>query len=131
MSESYFKRIDSFAKWIFHRNNIPNNPKPEINEPKTLNESDQKSYVEFLNEVQCPSSKKASNLIAQRKAKTERGDISVNSPRYIKKTDPSNTETMGQACTVCLNEEANAVLMDCGHGAICFNCGLILLKTTC
>lgn len=50
------------------------------------------------------------------------------SPHFLRRTDRTAAE---QVCRVCLDAEANAVLMDCGHGAICFDCGLTLLKTTC
>ncbi len=71
---------------------------------------------------------------ATRKVLTERNSNQnlaalLGSSRYVKRTETKESSRPG--CTVCLNAEANAVLMDCGHGAICFECGLKLLETTC
>ena len=35
-----------------------------------------------------------------------------------------------QICTICYDNNANAVLMKCGHGAICFDCALRLTNTS-
>jgi hypothetical protein len=31
-------------------------------------------------------------------------------------------------CTICFTEQANTVLLDCGHGGICLNCAIDSMK---
>ncbi len=157
LSGSYFKKLDYFAKWVFGKkdNNasVPqgsaDNRQNEAKDPRTVPENEQKrGYISFRNEssAEIADPKQTDlSLSMSRKVLTERcsnprgqQDVSLDSARYIKKTDRGNSSrnnkgqmSARQACTICLDSEANAVLMDCGHGAICFQCGIKLLGTTC
>eukprot|EP00826_Nyctotherus_ovalis_P065903 TRINITY_DN9707_c0_g1_i5.p1 TRINITY_DN9707_c0_g1~~TRINITY_DN9707_c0_g1_i5.p1 ORF type:complete len:165 (-),score=23.41 TRINITY_DN9707_c0_g1_i5:40-534(-) len=111
-----------------NKTSSPKDSKSEDNDPKTLNESDQKCYLSFRNGGKLPPEAKAADF---RRVKTHRvpsASPSEACPHFLKRTDRTAAE---QVCRICLDAEANAVLMDCGHGAICFDCGLTLLKTTC
>jgi len=116
LSGSYFKKLDDFAKWLFRRHNnlddnaIKNNAKNQ-QEPKTQNDNSGVVDMEL-------------SIHKLRPIKTE-GES--NKKAKINKQDA----TLVQTCTICLDKIANAVLMNCGHGAICFNCGLTLLSTAC
>lgn len=89
-----------------------------------MNELEQQVYIQHYNEVTfpCPEVKSHAEL---RHAITAR-----DAPVYMKKTERGE-KNIAQSCIICLDAGANAVLMDCGHGAICFKCGLVLLETTC
>ena len=39
-----------------------------------------------------------------------------------------DTSPLDKKCSICCEHEANAVLMDCGHGGICINCANALLR---
>jgi hypothetical protein len=112
LSGSYFKKLDDLAKWLFRRhenlNNSTTNAKNQ-QEPKTQNENS--GVVDMELSVQ-----------KLRSIKTE----GENNKKAIRRD-----RTLVQSCTICLDKTANAVLMNCGHGAICFDCGLTLLSTTC
>ena len=38
------------------------------------------------------------------------------------------SENILPLCYVCVDKEADGVIMPCGHGGICFRCGLILAR---
>lgn len=118
LSGSYFKRLDGFARWLFGRRNdlgegAAHGSAKQPQEPRTLNENSASIDMEL-------------SLNNLRPIKTEGGS---GKSRYIRMTNRDAHQA--QNCTVCLDKVANAVLMDCGHGAICFDCGLVLLNTTC
>jgi len=131
LSGSYFKKMDDLTKWIFGRNkdNTDNLPKKSVREPQTLNEAKLGSYASFQadNKSNDANSSKTSILRQVKSARDHHTTNTVSSERYMKKISKEKT----QGCTICLDAAANAVLMDCGHGAICFECGLALLDTTC
>ena len=33
-------------------------------------------------------------------------------------------------CLICLEQDADAILMDCGHGGVCYNCALEIWKAS-
>lgn len=37
--------------------------------------------------------------------------------------------SISKQCLICCSEEANAVIMDCGHGGICYSCSIEMWKT--
>ncbi len=144
LSGSYFKKMDDFAKWILGRQNsaasatatAENAGVPKTADPQTQPELDRKGYVSFRNEGPSdrPSPAISKIILDARQAKSERSqavDV-LQSSRFIKKSARGNLlPSSRQGCTICLDAEANGVLMDCGHGAICFECGLALLNSTC
>jgi hypothetical protein len=43
---------------------------------------------------------------------------------------PSHCSTVKlKECIVCMSEVADGVFMPCGHGGICYECALLMLKT--
>ena len=42
---------------------------------------------------------------------------------------PKAEKPPAKVCTMCCENFCNAVIMDCGHGGICYNCSLELWKT--
>ena len=139
LSGSYFKKMDDFAKWIFGRrrddNSGNNNKDLASREPQTMKDSS-KAYAQFNNECQIQGIKIGADDLAGHPSRTESGNSQRGpiSARYVKKTERGSQKgqlSYRQGCTICLDAEANAVLMTCGHGAICFECGLTLLSSSC
>jgi len=142
LSGSYFRKMDNFTKWILGTNRGKNNDESQ-KENENKKDTNVKGYASFRNEGNAENitaTKISSELSDRKQAKTERGHrpdaeiTEIQSARYIKKTsrgDQSNKNAGKESCTICLDSAANAVLMDCGHGAICFECGLALLNSTC
>lgn len=53
-------------------------------------------------------------------------------PPTIKNADPSSPDLPKipvKVCDMCCENPSDAVIMDCGHGGICYNCSLELWKT--
>ena len=45
-----------------------------------------------------------------------------------KETQTGNVVQEGEnSCYVCVEREANAILMDCGHGGICYDCAVSMI----
>ena len=139
LSGSYFKKMDNLAKWIFRRDkNNQDNPeqsesskKKHIKEPQTQNEGKVRSYVEFQNEGGEDSNEaNCSGIAMNRQIKSYKEHNTKGSEYFIKKHEQKSS-FQKQTCTICLDADSNSVLMDCGHGAICFNCALTILNTTC
>jgi hypothetical protein len=40
-----------------------------------------------------------------------------------KMTKENKVEELRKECLICLAGEADAVIMNCGHGGLCFDCG--------
>lgn len=136
MSNTYFKKLDDLAKWMFKSKNVRENPSTQPEQPKA--KECKVGYMSFRNEsgreVPIEQKGKIDFLSEKKQVKTEREQNEIfssrDSAKYIKKTARGKDFPM-EGCTICLDAPANAVLMDCGHGAICFECGIALLKTTC
>jgi hypothetical protein len=44
--------------------------------------------------------------------------------RYADGLQPNNkVEELKRECSICLEGKADAVIMNCGHGGLCFDCG--------
>lgn len=131
LSGSYFRKMDDLAKWIFgrSRDSGEGSPKKNPREPQTLNEAKVRNYAPFQNDT-TDNTAELSNVSILRQVKSARNHSTSNpsgTERYMRRVSREKSQT----CTICLDAGADAVLMDCGHGAICFVCGLALLNTTC
>ncbi len=43
-------------------------------------------------------------------------------------TQDENKPTARNECTICCMHRANAVIYDCGHGGVCYSCGVKILE---
>ena len=127
-SESYFKKISDVAESLFKRNensDINDSAKKSIREPQTLNESSAKIDLSIGEQN---FAKEKSFPYTFRQSKSAK-DVCSNQNKIT--TIQNNNIKNSDSCSICLTSEADGVLMDCGHGAICFKCGLTILKTIC
>jgi hypothetical protein len=52
---------------------------------------------------------------------TPRGNFKprILSPKHVQTTEPARAE-----CVICFEREADSVFMECGHGGMCYDCGV-------
>eukprot|EP01017_Pseudomicrothorax_dubius_P027939 TRINITY_DN3277_c0_g1_i12.p2 TRINITY_DN3277_c0_g1~~TRINITY_DN3277_c0_g1_i12.p2 ORF type:complete len:219 (+),score=40.69 TRINITY_DN3277_c0_g1_i12:1008-1664(+) len=48
--------------------------------------------------------------------------------RPIKESEPQKEDSVSAPCLVCYDRQPNAVVLNCGHGGICYPCGLEMWK---
>ena len=57
---------------------------------------------------------------------TEQKDQSLDPS--IKKVNHQPKPSMTMECSICFAQRSNAIISECGHGGICYDCGLKMLK---
>ena len=54
--------------------------------------------------------------------------MNISKPKFYDKEAPSESKSETSVCALCFDQSPNAVLMECGHGGICYRCGIRLVK---
>ena len=83
----------------------------EMHRPKIDKEAFQRMHNKLGSETHAKNTQRESS---------ERGSVNIDTGRSGE----------GAKCSICMENDANAVVMECGHGGICFECALVILDST-
>ena len=61
-----------------------------------------------------------------------KGDVSkiADIPSIMNSARHGRNPSMTVECNICFSQKANAIISECGHGGICYECGFKLLKSS-
>jgi hypothetical protein len=90
--------------------------------------SEYKVSIESLGTVDERNDDNMLEEYAKGKEGSEAGLDQTDGNASSEKPPSSNTYETTTECFICADRKANAVIMDCGHGGICYQCGLKLAR---
>lgn len=86
------------------------------------------SYFRPIDTSRSHKLKRTTSLKKQVEETTEEHQRSFSIPMRVEVFSPTAKDSVGKLCEMCCERLCNAVLMDCGHGAICYDCSIEMWK---
>lgn len=85
----------------------------------------------YFQPVETPkrNSKRTFSLKSEIEAGPAEHKRTFSNPSKVEIVSPKFSNSVDKTCSMCFENPCNAVIMDCGHGGICYDCSLKLWKT--